>query len=155
MFPHSSHHTPVFSAKLHKLSSEALLPKIRSLWFGWEGPARLHSAAIQFPHPGMKTWDPRGAARPSQSEPLLTPCCEPSRQKALRESRPKDPSFFAPLPAGAAARRRATCLAGLRKDVCGRGGGGGPLGRFGKTQIKTAPRRWRRLEAALEKCEKV
>lgn len=71
--PHSSPHTPVFSAKLYKFSSEAVLPKIRNLWFGWEGPAWLHSAPIQFPHPGMKTRDTLGAERPSQSQPLLTP----------------------------------------------------------------------------------
>lgn len=52
---HSSLHTLVFSAKLYKFPSEAVLPKIRNLWFRWEGPAWLHSVPIQFPHPGMKT----------------------------------------------------------------------------------------------------
>lgn len=36
---------------------------------GWGGPAWLHSAAIQFPHPGMKTSD----ISASQRGPLLTP----------------------------------------------------------------------------------
>lgn len=73
MSPHSFSHMPVFSVKLCKFSSQALLPKKRAFGLGGMVPVWLHSAAIQFPHPGMKTSDTLGTERCSQSEPLLTP----------------------------------------------------------------------------------
>lgn len=78
MFPHSFSYT--HQSFLSNYVSSPLRPcflekqqKKGSLWFGWEGPVWLHSAAIQFPHSGMKTSDTLGAERPSQSQPLSAP----------------------------------------------------------------------------------
>lgn len=97
MFPHSFSYTHQ-SFQSNYVSSPLrpcfLKKKKQSLWFGWEGPVWQHSAAIQFPHPGMKTSDTLVLSKPA----FVHPCCEQSRQKALRKSHQKQPSFFAPRP---------------------------------------------------------
>lgn len=54
------------------------------------------------PHSVSSSWHEdmrrtRSRAALSKSA-FVDPCCELSRQRALRKRRPKDPSFFAPLP---------------------------------------------------------
>lgn len=155
MFPHSfsythqSFHSNYVSSPLRPCFLKK--KKKESLWFGWGGPAWLHSAAIQFPHPGMKTSDTLEAERSSQREPLSTPVVSShDRKHSERATKNRHLSLHLVLKSCHLTTSSAFTLADLCKFVCGciRT----DLRRAGASE--TSPNRCNRLASALESVRK-